>query len=66
MADNKSSSKPKQTKKKVLDPFKSGVYYKDFVDSLKGRSVKDALKDTHTTEQINWIEIEVEHFKNNK
>lgn len=47
-----------------VDPFETGVTYENFIQALGEKSVKDYLSATHTEEQINWIEEEINHFKN--
>lgn len=49
-----------------VDPFETGVTYEKFIHALGEKSVKDYLSATHTEEQINWIESEINNFKNNK
>lgn len=48
------------------NPFNEGVTYESFLKELKGKNVKTFLKDKCTDEQIDWIETELEHYKNNK
>jgi len=51
----------------VVNPFEKGVSYEDFLKALpKGKSVKVYLKGTCSDEQIEWLETELNHFKNSK
>lgn len=49
-----------------VDPFEKGVTYSDFVSALGEKTVSEYLSATHTKEQIEWIETEINNFKNNK
>lgn len=56
----------KKTATKILNPFDAGVSYEDFLKASKGKTVSAYLKGTCTDEQIQWIETEIENYKNNK
>lgn len=59
-------SAPKKEESKFVNPFDKGVSYEDFLSSVpKGVSIKNHLKD-FPEDQVNWIEEELNHFKNNK
>ena len=49
-----------------VDPFEIGVTYENFIQALGEKTVSEYLSATHTKEQIEWIETEINHFKNNK
>ncbi|MGB0367927.1 MAG: hypothetical protein ACPGD8_00895 [Flavobacteriales bacterium] len=50
--------------KKTVNPFDKGVSYKVFLAALpKGKTISEYLKDVCTSEQLEWLEIELEHFK---
>ena len=52
---------------KFLNPFSTGVTYEKFLKSVpKGKSVKEHLKGKCTSEQIDWLEIELKNYNNNK
>ena len=52
---------------KFLNPFSKGVTYEKFLKSVpRNKSVREHLKGKCTSEQINWIEIELNKYKNNK
>jgi len=52
---------------KFLNPFSKGVTYEQFLKSVpKGKTVKDHLKGKCSKEQIEWLEDELNKFKNNK
>ena len=49
-----------------INPFDSGVTYKDFLKSIpKGKTIKTHLKGKLTSEEIEWIESEIKNYKNN-
>ncbi len=49
-----------------VNPFKPGTSYADFVTAMGNKTVSEYCQDNLTTEQINWLETEIEHFKNKK
>lgn len=50
---------------RFLNPFKEGVTYEQFLKTLpKNKSVKEHLKGKCTDEQIEWLELELNKFKN--
>jgi len=52
---------------KFLNPFSEGVSYEKFLKSVpKNKSVKDHLKGKCTPEQIEWLELELKNYNNNK
>jgi hypothetical protein len=49
-----------------LNPFDSGVNYKDFLESIpKGSTVEKHCKDKLTDEQIEFLINDLKHYKNN-
>lgn len=51
----------------VVNPFDSGVTYAQFVKALpEGMKPSEYLKDVCSEEQLNWLEIELKHFKEKK
>lgn len=60
----------KQTKKvKVINPYNKGVSYAEFNSVVleSKKSIAEYCKGFLSKEEIDWIEIEIEHFnKNNK
>jgi len=51
--------------KTFINPFDAGVTYKDFLKSLpKGKSVAQHLKGKCSSEQIEWLKIELKNYKN--
>lgn len=51
---------------KFLNPFDKGVSYADFIASLpKDAVLSKYCKDHLTAEQIEWLEVELEHYNNN-
>lgn len=70
MADteNTQEKEVKEVKVKIdhTNPFNAGVTYESFLKAIGKKSIKEALKDTCTPEQIAWLETEIESFKNNK
>lgn len=65
MAEDKEpkAGEPKEPKAKFLNPFEAGVNYKQFLEALGKKSVADYCKDHLTTEQIEWLEKDLEIFK---
>lgn len=55
----------KKVEVEVSNPFDKGVTYKSFLEELGEKSVKEVLKDRCSDAQIKWIEIELEHYKQN-
>ena len=55
-------------KETILNPFDKGVTYADLLKAIpKGKKVNDYLKNICSSEQIKWIETELENYKlNNK
>lgn len=49
-----------------VDPFETGVTYEAFIKALGEKTVSEYLSATHTKEQVEWIETEINNFKNNK
>ena len=53
--------------KSVVNPFDKGVSYADFVKALpEGVEPSEYLKDVCSDEQLEWLKIELEHFKKEK
>ena len=53
--------------KKKVNPFDDGVSYADLLKAVPDKSnVGSYLKDVCTKEQIQWIELELELYKNLK
>lgn len=50
--------------KEFVNPFTEGVTYVEFTKALGNESIKDYCKEHLTTEQIEWLEIELHNFKN--
>lgn len=48
------------------NPFDDGVTYEQVVKELGNKSVSTYYKDMLTNEQIEWLEVELNHFKNNQ
>jgi hypothetical protein len=50
----------------IVNPFEQGVTYASFLEALNGSEIKEYLKDLELSkEDIEWIEIEIENYKNN-
>jgi hypothetical protein len=50
-----------------LNPFTEGVTYPDFLSAIpEGVSVKEYCGENLTQEELAWLEIELDHFSNNK
>lgn len=49
-----------------VNPFKLGVTYNQFVEALGDKSIHDYCGAHLSIEQINWLEIELEHHTKNK
>ncbi len=55
----------KTKENKFLNPFTKGVTYEQFLKSVpKGKKVREHLKGHCTKEQIDWLETELNKFKN--
>lgn len=53
--------------KGFVNPFEKGVSYSDFLAAIpEGVSLKEYCKDNLTSEQIEGLEIELNHFEKNK
>lgn len=47
-----------------LSPFGTGVNYKMFLEAIpKGTTVKEYCKGNLTTEQIDWLENDLNHYQ---
>jgi len=57
-----------ETKKSFLNPFETGVSYKDFLKEVKDskKSIAEYCKGKLKDEEISWIEIEIANFENNQ
>lgn len=54
-------------KAKFVDPFKKGVTYEQFINSIpEGVTVTEHLKGKCEDAQIEWLESEVKQLLNNK
>ena len=53
-------------KKTIVNPFDAGVSYDTFLKALGSANIETYLKEICSTEQIEWLIIEVEQLKNNK
>ena len=53
-------------KTQLVNPFDTGVSYETFLKALGTTRIETYLKDICSTEQIEWLKIEVEQFKNKK
>lgn len=63
MAKKKSVAKVES----VVNPFDKGVSYAQFLKALpEGVTPSEYLKDVCSEEQLAWLEIELQHFKNKK
>lgn len=60
----KQENKPKQENKEFVNPFTIGITYADFIEALGTESIKDYCKDNLSGEQIEWLEIEINNYKN--
>ena len=60
-------SKPIE-KSGFLNPFELGVTYTDFLESVKKskKTIAEYCKDKITADELAWLSIEIEHFKNNQ
>lgn len=49
-----------------VNPFESGVTYADFLAAVpKGKTVEEYCNKQLEAEQLQWLLVELEHFKNN-
>ncbi len=49
---------------KFVNPFETGVNYKDFLAAIpKNVTVEDYCKEHLTTEQITWLVEDIKHFQ---
>lgn len=53
------------TKTKFINPFDVGVTYKDLDKALNGKSVSDYCKGELNKDQINYLTVEFDIYKNN-
>lgn len=52
---------------KFINPFDAGVTYEDFLKSIpKGKTVEEYCDKKIEANQLEWLLVELEHFKNNK
>lgn len=49
--------------KEKINPFDAGVNYADFMEALGKSTVKEYCKDLLTDEQIEWLEKDLEIYK---
>ena len=50
---------------KYVNPFDAGVDYDMVLKSIpKGKTLKEHFKGKLTTEQIEWLENDLKHYKN--
>jgi len=55
-----------KAKEEFVNPFEVGVSYADFLAALPdGVTASEYLKGKCTDEQLQWLESELEHYKNN-
>lgn len=60
-------AKKEAVKVEFLNPFKPGVNYEQFLGSVpSGLSVKEYCEGNLTKEEIEWLEADLEHYKQNK
>lgn len=52
-----------KAEKEKVNPFDAGVSYLDFMEALGKSTVKDYCKDLLTQEQIEWLENDLEIYK---
>lgn len=53
-------------KEKFVNPFDSGVTYADFLAAVpKGKTVEEYCNKQIEAEQLEWLLVELEIFKNN-
>lgn len=50
----------------IVNPFDKGVSYTEFLKACGSKSPKTYLKGLCYDSQIEWLESELEHYKNNK
>lgn len=62
MAKKKAAPKAAES---VVNPFDKGVSYADFLEALGDNNPSEYLKDVCSEDQLQWLETELEHFKNN-
>lgn len=56
----------KETKEgEFVNPFAPGVSYKQFVEALGEKKVKEYCEGKLTAEQIEWLENDLKHYKQN-
>lgn len=48
-----------------VNPFHYGINYKMFMDALNTKTVKEYCKEHLTSEQIEWLENDLKHYKEN-
>lgn len=48
-----------------VNPFAPGVSYKEFVEAMGEKNVKEYCEGKLTTEQIEWLENDLKHYKQN-
>ena len=57
----------KETNEEFVNPFVTGVTYEDFTKAIGSTPIKEYLnKDGISSEDIAWIEVEIENYKLNK
>lgn len=53
-------------KEKFVNPFDTGVTYADFLAAVpKGKTVEEYCNKNLEADQLAWLLVELEHFKNN-
>jgi len=53
-------------KVEFLNPFNAGVSYDDFLASVpKDKTIEEHCNKQLTKEELDWLLVELEHFKNN-
>lgn len=53
-------------KEKFVNPFDSGVTYADFLASVpKSKTIEEYCNKQIEAEQLEWLLVELENFKNN-
>ena len=62
MADFKKNT----VKAKFINPFEKGVTYNDFLKAVGKKTVAEYCKGKLTSEEINWLTIELVNYKQNK
>jgi len=53
-------------KEKFVNPFDTGVNYADFLAAVpKGKTLEEYCNKNLEAEELAWLLVELEHFKNN-